>query len=227
MSESYTTCVRGCVRYRAHLADCEDREQCRGCEPRRATYGRLCWPCHRRYERMLTEAPTVYAWLTARLGGSTGAARVRQDYERGTAEGSPAPISVGIFDARQHLADVLTEHVDELCERHGLHGPDRHTPAADADYLRQWLDRIEAFDWVGDWWDDLAEASSRAHALAPWRPEARRCRGIPCPECEETNLVIFGGEADVTCLSCRTMIPPERYGIWVRVLADEAREDAG
>lgn len=221
-------CARGCTVRRRHLAACENPDDCRGCEPRAARHGRLCWPCHRRLSLMLVDAPQVDGWLNANLAASTSSA-AKEDYERarGSADGSPAPLKVAVLDVRQELSDQLASWVDNLCEEHvggdgrPLRGPDSHTVAADAGYLLTWLDRVEASDWVADLWDELAETMSAAHALAPWRPEMRRCHGISCPECEETTLVIFGGDEDVTCLSCRALILPARYGLWVRVLVEE------
>ena len=62
---------------------------------------------------------------------------------------------------------------------------------------------------------------SEAHALAPWRPTVRRIPRVPCPGCEETNLVIFGGESDITCQSCGIMMTEDRFAMWERVLAEE------
>lgn len=214
-------CVRGCTRLRRHLSDCADRDACRGCEPRLADHGNLCWPCHRRFELMLGDCGHVYDWLSANLAAGQGAAPTSDFVTGKSIAGSPAPIKVAIYDVRQHLTDSLAEYVDELCEVERLRGPDRHTAQRDSSYLLNMVDRLERLEWVGDWWEHLAELMSQAHALAPWRPEMRRCHGIPCPECEECALVIFGGEQDVTCLRCRTIIQPERYGIWVRVLLDE------
>jgi hypothetical protein len=81
--------------------------------------------------------------------------------------------------------------------------------------------RIEASDFTKDLWEELAHVTSEAHALAPWRPELRRVEGIPCPECHNCALVIFGGEEDVSCLECRLIIPKERYLIWTRIAAAE------
>lgn len=217
-------CVRGCAMLRRHLTDCLNPETCRGCLPRLADHGLLCWPCHRRLELMLTDAPTVHDWLTANLPSGTGGA-MREDYEKSTmtGEGSPAPLHLGIYDTRQDLRDKLRLWVIELVEERDLKGPDQHSTKADADYLLAWLDKVETYEWVTDLWAELADAMVNAHALAPWRPQARRCYGIACPECNECALVIFGGETDVQCLRCRTVIPPERYGIWVSILLEEKR----
>ncbi|MFJ9387724.1 hypothetical protein ACIRON_02815 [Nocardioides sp. NPDC101246] len=222
--ETTKECVRGCSMYRRHLDECEGGN-CRGCLPRRAEHGHLCWPCHRRFELMLTDAPTVSRWLTGNMRVGEGAARAKEDHEqrRGTGE-PPAPLKLEVTDLRDLLGDQLAAWVDDLCEHVRLSGPGRHSVETDSRYLLTWLSTVERLDWVGDWWTELAETMSQAHALAPWRPEMKRCKGIPCPQCEETNLVIFGGEEDVTCLSCRMIIPPGRYGIWVLALGQENAE---
>ena len=227
MSETTAACARGCSMYRRHLVDCPDPDVCRGCLPRRAQHGRLCWPCHRRLELMLTDAPTVHRWLTGNMTAGEGAARAKEDHERrpGGDDGSPTPVKLDVLDLRDLLADRLAVWADDWAEVHDVTAP-RHTIAADAEFLLRWLPGIERLEWVGDWWAELAETLSDAHALAPWRPTARRVHGIPCPACEEVNLVVFGGEEDVTCGSCREMIPPERYAIWVAVLNSERQATA-
>lgn len=171
---------------------------------------------------MLTDAPILYRWLSGNMAAGSGAARARQDYERGGAEGSPAPIKAGVLDIRDLLADRLAAWVDDMVETAHLTGPKDHTTEADAKFLLVWLTAIEKLDWIGDWWEELAETMRDAHALAPWRPEMRRCRGVPCPECSETNLVIFGGDSDVTCLSCQTLIPERHYGLWEQIVREQA-----
>lgn len=229
MSQDITTCVRGCVRARRHLTDCDD-SQCTGCEPRLAQHGFLCWPCHRRFELMLEQAEIAERWLTGNLGSGIKAARGREDHERrGSAKEAPAPLNVAILDVRQQMRDQLAAWVDDLCEHTGLSGPGRHTLIGDTRYLLTWLSTVENLEWIGDWFEELAETMSDAHALAPWRPAFTRIPRIPCPECHSVSLGIFGGEEDVTCTSCRLQISPQRYGIWERVLKDEwlRKEDAG
>jgi hypothetical protein len=220
MTETTSACVRGCAILRQHLSDCEDREYCRGCLPRRADHGRLCHSCHRRFELMLHDAPTVHRWLTANLE-SSGSAIDENGKVTGGGDGWPAPLSAAILDVRDLLADGLAEWTDDLCETYTLGGPDRHTVEADAGFLRVWLTTVERLEWVGDWWEWLAERFSEAHALAPWRPVMRRVPGVACPGCGETNLAIFGGESDITCLSCKIVMTEQRFGLWERVLRME------
>lgn len=91
-----------------------------------------------------------------------------------------------------------------------------------ADWLYAWLDRLEALDVVGDETEHLGELMSRCHALAPWREQATRVPGIPCPGCNRLSLMRFGGDEDVQCTTpyCREVVSPARYAIWVRMLAE-------
>lgn len=224
-------CTRGCGLLGRHLDDCAGNTPsgttCRGCLPRRAEHGNLCWPCHRRLELMLTDAPTVHRWLTGNLGTGEGQAPDDAGWITGSkGDGPPAPIKVAIYDQRQLLADQLAAWADDLAEQKNLNGPDRHTVEADSEFLLTWLPGIEKFDWIGDWWDELAETLKDAHTLAPWRPTVKRIPRTACPECGHVNLIIFGGESDVTCGSCRTIIPEASFGLWERIFRDEQRGGA-
>jgi hypothetical protein len=220
MTEMTAACKRGCAMKARHLTDCDDRGGCWGCLPRRAEHGGLCWPCHRRLELMLHDLPIVYRWLTGNMAAGQGAA-TEGDHVSGSRE-LPLPIKAQVFDLRELIADRLVLWVDEVVEVQRLTGPGRHTVAADAKFLTTWLGTIERMDAIGDWWEELAEGMRDAHALAPWRPQAKRVGSIPCPECGEVNLMIFGGETDVTCGSCRLIIPERQFGLWERIVRDTA-----
>ena len=217
-TETTATCARGCTTRNRHATTCDDRDKCRGCLPRTANHGRLCYPCHARMRQWFEQAPTIHAWLGVNMATGEGAAP-ETDRITGSRE-QPTPIKLAVLDARDLLADQILELAEDLAGIVNAAKPRRDIREQCA-FLLRWLDRLEAQEWVGDWWDTLAETMSQAHALAPWRPSMTRCHGIACPECGETNLVIFGGDEDVTCASCRTMIGPERYAIWTRMLAEE------
>lgn len=211
-----TACIRGCITARRHLSDCAT-DTCRGCQPRHADSGLLCWSCHRRLQLMLIDAPDVDRWLAANASG--GQMRIRQDWERRSGETSVR--AEAILDQRYELSDRIAAMVEWTCTTFDLNGPGEMTLKPMCDFLLAWLTRIEERPDVEFYWNELAEVTSDCHAIAPWRPELRRCVGIRCPECRTQSLVIYGGDSDVTCQACRLMIPPERYGIWVRVLAEE------
>ena len=222
MSETTKACIQGCSMYRHHLDECEDHDGCKGCLPRRATHGNLCDTCHRRFELMLTDCPTVYRWLTGNMAGSKGRAEsevTRWEGDRPELGSSHyLPLSAAIFDVRQLLADQLAAWVDDFAEDVSLTKPTRSTVEADSAFLLRWIKSLELCDWIGDWMQELADTMSQAHALAPWRPTMRRVPQVPCPGCAETNLAIYGGESDVTCLSCGIMMTEDRFGLWERVL---------
>jgi hypothetical protein len=218
MTETTAVCIRGCTTRNRHTTTCPNPNTCQGCLPRPAKHGHLCYPCHARMRQWFQQAPTIHAWLTANMAAGQGAAP-ETDRITGSRE-QPTPIKLGILDTRDLLATQLAELVGELRETHHLTAPTQHGIGPDARFLLTWQPTLERHDWVRDWWDTLAETMGQAHALAPWRAELRRCPGVACPECEETNLVIYGGDVDVSCQSCRTMIAPERYAIWTRMLAE-------
>lgn len=223
MNETTEACTRGCHMYRKHVVECEgaENETCRGCLPRRATHGHLCDTCHRRLELMIHDSPTVIRWLTGNMTAGEGAGRAKEDHERiggGSAGETPTPLKIDVLDLRDLLRDRLTLWVDDWCEHKGLSGPDEHTPEKDSAYLLMWLPGLCGLDWIGDWWTEMAQTMSEAHALAPWRPTAKRVPGVPCPGCAETNLVIYGGESDVTCRSCHILMTEDKFGLWERVL---------
>lgn len=101
--------------------------------------------------------------------------------------------------------------------------PARFAVRPASDWLSAWLDRFESLEVVGDEMEAFGEIMSRCHALAPWREAATRLPGIPCPSCSRASLMRFSGDEDVQCTTpyCRELIPPGRYAIWVRMLADE------
>ena len=221
-------CIRGCRRRYRHLDACtgtrDDGNECTGCQPRRASHGLLCWPCHRRLEQWLSNGPNSLAyaeyWLEANLPKGSGTrfdVEVRSEPER-------EPINLERWDTLTLLRDQVLGWLETHCKERNLTGPDTYTIQTASTYLTAWLDKLEESEWVRDMWDELAETMSQAHALAPWRPAVRRCPGIPCPECEECRLVIYGGEVDITCQSCYMMYTRETYDRWVYMLAEERAE---
>lgn len=223
MSESTSACARGCGIKNRHLADCDgytpSEKPCPGCLPRRAEFGRLCWPCHHRLKLLVTDAAVLDNWLSGNMTAGEGAAKAKQDFEQihGDGDGSPTPLKVEVYVARQELRDHWAEWVEWLCERENLHGPDHHTAEADSTYLLTWLDRIEGWDTIAELYDQTAWLVSCAHALAPWRPEAKRVPKLACPECGEVHLMIYGGDSHVTCGSCAAVILAEHLGLWEQI----------
>ena len=92
-------------------------------------------------------------------------------------------------------------------------------------YLSNWLDRIESVpDVAVSIYDTASELIKKVAAVAPWQPQARRLKGVPCPTCEREALVIFEGSSNVECRRCGEIYGRDRYDIWERVLSHERAE---
>lgn len=229
MSDQITYCVRGCARARRHASDCTAAEgECRGCQPRQAEHGLLCWPCHRRLELMLTDAPGIVAWLAVHLprGTSNGKARNDAEMRHGTTA-PPAPVDLDVIELTDTWKASLWGWATNLTEDNNLTTKPDTDATANAKLLLTWLPTIERADWVPYLYEELEWLTRDSHNHTPWAPEVRRVRGIPCPECHTCALVVYGGQADVTCQECGLVIPHHRYGIWTRMLADEHRDKVG
>lgn len=240
----HRTCARGCTVARRHLAACEDQETCRGCQPRTAEYGYLCFGCHKRLLNLL-EVAGGQAMLLDVMAGLTGevemtaltTAKIRtmwrtasdQDFRYLYARSAIAshqasePLRLACIDSQREIVDRLELWVMHLVNDYRTPEPG-DTPHEMGEYLLRHVERMEWRDAIGDELEKFCEVMSQAHSLAPWRETAARLRGIPCPECHATTLVMFGGDSDVTCLRCKAAMTHARYGVWTRMLADEHRE---
>lgn len=151
----------------------------------------------------------------------------------------PRPLRTGEEDRREwkwhpvYPDGTPTYAHDPVRTFHGDHGetecgqyvltdpPEVFAVDTASNFLLAWLDRMEYLETVGDDIEELHEVMSQAHALAPWREQVARLKGIPCPECHRCTLVRYGGDEDVTCLRCRATMTPARYSIWTRMLAEQ------
>lgn len=242
MSE-HRTCARGCVVARRH-AGCPDPDECRGCLPRVAEFGYLCYGCHRRLLNLLENAGyqvdllrlmsglkgehELTAVTQARLG--TGW-RLDNDApwhtlyaKSGTLAAHQAePVRLACIDSERQIEDRLMLWAVHLVNDYAMAGPEPGV-AEHAAWLVRQVERLEWREAIGDELEEWCEVMSQAHTLAPWREQVARLRGIPCPECHATTLAMFGGDSDVTCLRCEATMSHARYDIWTRILADKQRK---
>lgn len=222
-----TPCARGCTRRNRHQEAC-DTDECPGCQPRTAAHGLLCWPCHHRLTEWLANGPNSLAyaehWLHANL--PRGVSSAGQDVKIRSLEPDREPVSLARWDALQLLRGRVQSWLELHCQEHSLHGPDLRTVRTSCAYLTQWIDKLEEAPWIADMWTELAEVMRDAHALAPWRAEVRRCKGVPCPECEQCTLVIYGGDDVVTCSGCHMIYTRQQYDRWTELLVWENRQAA-
>lgn len=252
MSEHYErtehrACIRGCTVARRHLSGCPDQEACRGCQPRTAEHGQLCYPCHSRLVQLLEVAPGQVTLLRVMVGlagevemSSPTVARLgtgwRVDsdapwamlYAKAVNHGGAAsePLRVTCIDLEREIEDRIAAWVMTVLVDYAMNDIEAGVKAGAAFLLRQ-VERLEAREAIGDEAEEFFDIMSRAHSAAPWRDEPARLRGIPCPECTATTLAMFGGDSDVTCIRCKATMPHSRYLIWARILADEQKGKAG
>lgn len=142
-------CTRGCVRARTHKPDCGDKA-CRGCEPRPAEFGLLCFVCHRRLADMLHTANAQHRLLLAVISPSFEqdltqestahnlGPRLTSDAPfymrlaaRTQASEGNVPLRLAAIDTAALLSDYLSAWVEMLSVQHALHGPNRLMTAAD------------------------------------------------------------------------------------------------
>lgn len=244
-SRRHQPCTRGCTVWNRHLSACEDRDECRGCQPRTAEFGNLCYGCHKRLTNLLGVAGGQSLLLHA-MAGDRGeveltamtTAKIRTMWRTDTTESfstlyakaivasheASEPIRLACIDSAREIEDRLSLWTVHLVGDHRLNDPEADVLALGV-FLRRpdVLPLLESRASIGDEVEEFMSVMSQAHSLAPWREQVARLRGIPCPECHTTTLVMFGGESDVTCLRCKATMDEHRYGIWTRVLADEQR----
>lgn len=167
MSES---CARGCVVARKHADGCTCTTECRkheghckGCLPRDAEFGLLCFGCHQRLLNMLHTAPAQHSLLLAVVEPSSSQALTAetqvtypgprtasdaptymQPAHRAAAAAASEPIRLAAVDTAQQLADILSEWVEMLVTHHSMAGPDR---------LQTQAQRMEGSFGRWRWWE--------------------------------------------------------------------------
>ena len=221
-------CIRGCRQGGRHLSDCPG-DECVGCQPRPVARegGLLCWPCRRRLTEWLAAGENSLAHAEARLVEEIHAPVRATAYDTdriqsSSEDGAPTPLNLARHDALAETRRWCAYWLQEWCHERGLHGPDDHGVKSATSYLHQWVDQLAGWERVGEMWDALAGQMMDAHALAPWRVQMRRCHGVPCPDCQRTSLVVFGGDDYVTCSKCGIALHRDVYAKWVAELAKEA-----
>lgn len=235
-------CLRACVHHDQHLEGC-DADDCHGCLPRTATLGLLCAGCAYRLEEWLSNDVADADWYAQPAGRrreirsslawaahcvddaiDRGIVGIAYDGDRiGYTKEPPAPVNLARVDLLRDLDDTMSSWLEAWCAHRGLRGPDVYELRYACRYLASWLDELASWEPVRDMWDELSLLMSRAHALAPWRQQARACDGVPCPDCGHTRLVVYGGDDLVTCRGCGTTMHRDEYTRWTRIIADEAR----
>jgi hypothetical protein len=236
-------CIRGCTRRGQHLADCEDRDTCKGCEPRPAAIGQLCIGCHGRLTQDIGRIPDLITHIREHV--QPGAVR-RDSMVQGTRT-PPAPLALDAVDAADRLYAVLrswTEMATDELELSPLAGGGWTLPGrTDAVGLRSGargddsaklatrllthLDRACAYEWVGEMATEMREAVRPT--LLRWPTEERPTYlPTPCPRCDMLSLVrhapeTFEGRVTIACRrgECGEVVAEDKYGLLTRMVLDD------
>lgn len=143
-------CARGCIRARQHRSDCDDAT-CKGCAPRPAEFGKLCYGCHQRLLNMLHNAHGQHMLLRAVVEPSSSQALTAetkvhypqprvdssaplymQPASRGMSADESEPVRIAALDTAQQLDDILSSWVELVADLAALNGPERRLTAAES-----------------------------------------------------------------------------------------------
>ena len=240
MTDAPKGCIRGCVQRGRHIDGCG--VGCVGCNPRPAEHGLLCKSCYYRLSEWLGgDMPEPDWWdrpanRRREIAGSLTWAReavtiaagdglhgIAYDVDRVSSGDTPAPVNLSRLVLLAEIDDTVGSWLGYWVSERGLRGVDHFELAYACRYLSSWIDQLVEWEPIGDFWDELADLVSRAHAIAPWRRERRSCANVPCVECARTALFVYGGDDFVTCVECGYLLSLDEYERWVRIVADDAK----
>ena len=119
-----TDCIRGCVKARQHETECPDQDACKGCQPREAAHGLLCYGCHVRLLDWLKNAPGQHLLLDVAAEPSMSQAMDANDFNVPTTiYGAPSPLNVAAASCMTDLTDILSGWVEMLADQFAMSGP--------------------------------------------------------------------------------------------------------
>lgn len=138
-------------------------------------------------------------------------------------------------DLAERTDQAGPEGVQLTTDHHQRHiGRDWHIVRRSQAWLLAHVEQLESATGIPDpdsaaesvllLWDQAAGLMSRAHALAPWRPEPTHIDGVPC-RCHAVNLHHHGDE--VKCWTCGRPYTLEEYAVLCKVMARRFTETAG
>lgn len=166
-------CARGCHYRNRHERDCTDTETCRGCLPKPAEHGLLCYTCHLRLAEAVQTAPAQIELLMGSLehptrpdlsAVTTAKIPTWWRYEATSADGetidavvrahakvqppgghASEPLRVAAMDAADEVRAVLSEIVATLADALDAVPPTNRAPAT----RRVWREASEVRDEGG------------------------------------------------------------------------------
>lgn len=192
----------------------------------------------------------AWAWENLAVAYPTIAGTSDNPGGRSTVHDREAERLASVISLRDDIRDWLGSVVADIAERTGLVGPegvqlttdhrrrhvgcDWHIVRRSQSWLLAHAEQLESATGIPDsdsaaesvvlLWDQAGDLMSRAHALAPWRPEPTHIDGVPC-RCHAVNLHHHGDE--VKCWTCGRAYTLEQYGVLCKVMARRFEETVG
>lgn len=196
----------------------------------RLTYDGICGPCQHRYARLLGWVVMDYVTLRATMPAPSFGKGERVS-GNSREPGHPAEWA---SDTAAHIAGVLNEIEDGLRD-HLDDPPAPHPGTSEArrvahayTYLQPRVPQLSTYPGAQDTARELTELHGRIRgALGQTRD--RQHVAAPCPDCELLTLyrtVDRSTTDEITCENCHRTITAEHYGLYARIVLDEALEAA-
>lgn len=186
-------------------------------QPRRGANNGTSYLCHghlARLREIVASTPKAVAWMREQLEPAKG------DFEK-TAPmkaASKLPISAAAVDAADETLGLLCSWAEYTAESIGQPAPDmsntwkvlaspdstdgemrvqgmRPDGIATVDSVSRWMleriDVIATHDWVADFTTELCDQRATNLARWPYEERPKPAKGIECPDCGHTTLVVF------------------------------------
>ncbi|MGH7743307.1 MAG: hypothetical protein ACREQ5_00595 [Candidatus Dormibacteria bacterium] len=127
-----------------------------------------------------------------------------------------------IADKLNTIEDDLREHLHHDPAVHPGHAENRRVALA-LDYLTNWFDELCVFPGAPD---AAIELNDLHHGIRSTMGYGSKFvhMPVPCPSCDLLTLfrVLTVGNDQIDCRNCGEVIGAEHYGLWTRILVDEA-----
>lgn len=191
----------------------------------RLTHDGICAPCQDRYGRLLGWLALDYVTLRVEMPAPTGKAA-----ERVTASTEPGHPAEWASDTAALIAYVLNEVEDGLREHQG-DDPAPHPGTMEPRrvvhairYLQPRVDKLATYPGAQATARELVDLHGQVRG-ALGHARQRQHVAAPCPECDLLTLyrtVDRSTVDEITCEACGHRIAAEHYGLYARIVLDEA-----
>lgn len=197
----------------------------------RLTRDVICESSRRHYRKVLDRLALHYVLLRVTMPRPVATTGERVMRVVAKVYGHPAEWA---SDLAASVADQLGDAHDGLAD-HLHHDPPPHPGSREYGrvahahhYLTSWFDQLCTWPGAGDTAEALYDLD-RNIRRGLGKTDPQRHLPVPCPECQLLTLVRSldsDGTDAVDCRNCQHTIRAEHYGLWTRMLLDEAIDGA-